>query len=116
MNAPGRRYVMVSGKGGVGKTSLSASLAVGLAAAGHNTLVVSTDPAHSLSDSLDQVCAGFCLASFHHKMYTKPSYNVEVHANAYCYMRADLRLQSLLVYVKQTRHLSNPFRLPFPPT
>ena len=50
-----RRYVMVSGKGGVGKTSLAASLAVQFAADGHNTLVVSTDPAHSLSDSLDQV-------------------------------------------------------------
>lgn len=47
---------MISGKGGVGKTSLSASLAVKLAAAGHNVLVVSTDPAHSLSDSLAQVC------------------------------------------------------------
>lgn len=50
-----RKYVMISGKGGVGKTSLSASLAVKLAAAGHTTLVVSTDPAHSLSDSLAQV-------------------------------------------------------------
>ena len=53
--AQGRRYVMVSGKGGVGKTSLSASLAVKFAAAGHTTLVVSTDPAHSLGDSLAQV-------------------------------------------------------------
>ena len=49
-----RRYIMISGKGGVGKTSLSASLAVALAQAGHTTLVVSTDPAHSLSDSLAQ--------------------------------------------------------------
>jgi arsenite-transporting ATPase len=48
---------MISGKGGVGKTSLSASLAVKLAAAGHTTLIVSTDPAHSLSDSLAQVRA-----------------------------------------------------------
>lgn len=53
--AQGRKYVMVSGKGGVGKTSLSASLAVKFAAAGHTTLVVSTDPAHSLGDSLAQV-------------------------------------------------------------
>lgn len=45
---------MVSGKGGVGKTSLSASLAVKLAGAGLTTLVVSTDPAHSLGDSLAQ--------------------------------------------------------------
>lgn len=50
-----RRYVMISGKGGVGKTTLAASLAVKLAEAGHVTLIVSTDPAHSLGDSLDQV-------------------------------------------------------------
>ena len=66
-----RKYIMISGKGGVGKTSLAASLAVKFAAAGHTTLVVSTDPAHSLSDSLDQVmhnlstpvlaAVGFCL-------------------------------------------------------
>lgn len=50
-----RKYVLISGKGGVGKTTLAASLAVKLAEAGHSTLVVSTDPAHSLGDSLDQV-------------------------------------------------------------
>ena len=49
-----RKYYMVGGKGGVGKTSCSSSLAVKFALAGHNTLLVSTDPAHSLSDSLDQ--------------------------------------------------------------
>jgi len=81
----GRKYIMVSGKGGVGKTSLAASLAVQFAAKGHNTLVVSTDPAHSLSDSLAQVClptAGLwcdvhlsaceiskCLLQSHHMMY-----------------------------------------------
>ncbi len=53
-----RKYIMVSGKGGVGKTSLAASLAVRFAQAGHTTLVVSTDPAHSLGDSLDQVGKG----------------------------------------------------------
>ena len=41
-------------QGGVGKTSLSAALGVALAGRGHKTLVVSTDPAHSLSDSLGQ--------------------------------------------------------------
>jgi arsenite/tail-anchored protein-transporting ATPase len=50
-----RKYYLVGGKGGVGKTSLSASLAVKFAISGqHQTLIVSTDPAHSLSDSLAQ--------------------------------------------------------------
>jgi arsenite-transporting ATPase len=53
-----RRYYMVGGKGGVGKTSLSSSLAVKFAESGHKTLVVSTDPAHSLSDSLAQDVRG----------------------------------------------------------
>ncbi len=55
-----RKYFMLGGKGGVGKTSSAASLAVQLAAEGHPTLVVSTDPAHSLSDSLDQVMVWHC--------------------------------------------------------
>ncbi len=58
IHAPSRKYVMISGKGGVGKTSLSASLAIKFAKAGHTTLLVSTDPAHSLSDSLDQDVSG----------------------------------------------------------
>lgn len=51
-----RKYYMLGGKGGVGKTSCAASLAVKFANSGHPTLVVSTDPAHSLSDSFAQVC------------------------------------------------------------
>ena len=47
---------MLGGKGGVGKTSSAASLGVRLGNEAGPTLVVSTDPAHSLSDSLDQVC------------------------------------------------------------
>lgn len=50
-----RKYYMLGGKGGVGKTSSAASLAVKFANHGHPTIVVSTDPAHSLSDSFDQV-------------------------------------------------------------
>ena len=46
------RIILYSGKGGVGKTSLSAATAVRSAALGHRTLVVSTDAAHSLADAL----------------------------------------------------------------
>jgi arsenite-transporting ATPase len=47
------RIILYSGKGGVGKTSLSAATAVRSASLGHPTLVVSTDAAHSLADALD---------------------------------------------------------------
>jgi arsenite/tail-anchored protein-transporting ATPase len=46
------RIILYSGKGGVGKTSLSAATAVRSAALGRRTLVVSTDAAHSLADAL----------------------------------------------------------------
>lgn len=46
------RVLLYSGKGGVGKTSLSAATAVRAAREGKKTLVVSTDAAHSLADAL----------------------------------------------------------------
>jgi arsenite-transporting ATPase len=46
------RIILYSGKGGVGKTSLSAATAVRSARLGRKTLVVSTDAAHSLADAL----------------------------------------------------------------
>ncbi len=47
------RILLYSGKGGVGKTSVAAATGVHLARAGHKTLVMSVDPAHSLADSFD---------------------------------------------------------------
>ncbi len=47
------RIILYTGKGGVGKTSVAAATALKCARNGHKTLVVSTDPAHSLGDSLD---------------------------------------------------------------
>lgn len=47
------KFVFVGGKGGVGKTSISAATGIWLAEHGKKTLIVSTDPAHSLSDSLE---------------------------------------------------------------
>jgi arsenite-transporting ATPase len=46
------RTILYTGKGGVGKTSVAACTARACAASGKRTLVISTDPAHSLSDSL----------------------------------------------------------------
>jgi arsenite/tail-anchored protein-transporting ATPase len=46
------RVILYTGKGGVGKTSVAAATARRCAAAGARTLVLSTDPAHSLAESL----------------------------------------------------------------
>jgi arsenite-transporting ATPase len=47
------RVILFTGKGGVGKTSVAAATAVRCAAAGYRTVIMSTDPAHSLGDSFD---------------------------------------------------------------
>src|SRR5215472_8444847 len=47
------RILLFSGKGGVGKTSLSAATGARLAELGYRTLVMSVDPAHSLADAFD---------------------------------------------------------------
>lgn len=46
------RVLLFTGKGGVGKTTAAAATALKLAAAGRRVLAISTDPAHSLGDSL----------------------------------------------------------------
>src|SRR6516225_6097075 len=46
------RTILYTGKGGVGKTSVAACTARACAASGLRTLILSTDPAHSLSESL----------------------------------------------------------------
>jgi arsenite/tail-anchored protein-transporting ATPase len=51
MSAP--RTILYTGKGGVGKTSVAAATARSCARRGLRTIVLSTDPAHSLSDSLE---------------------------------------------------------------
>jgi len=47
------RTILYTGKGGVGKTSVAAASALAMAGRGLRTVVLSTDPAHSLSDSLE---------------------------------------------------------------
>lgn len=48
------RVILMTGKGGVGKTSVAAATGLRCAELGYKTLVLSTDPAHSLADSFDQ--------------------------------------------------------------
>ena len=48
------RIIVHTGKGGVGKTSISAATALRCAEMGLKTIVISTDTAHSLADSLEK--------------------------------------------------------------
>ncbi|MDS0222256.1 ArsA family ATPase [Haloarcula sp. S1AR25-5A] len=52
------RFLLYGGKGGVGKTTVAAATGHRLAEAGHETLVVSTDPAHSLADAVETEVGG----------------------------------------------------------
>lgn len=62
------RIILYTGKGGVGKTSVAAATACKIAGSGKKVLIMSTDQAHSLGDSLD------------HKLTTEP---IEVAENLY---------------------------------
>ena len=51
--SPTPRILLFTGKGGVGKTTAAAATALACADAGRRTIVLSTDPAHSLADAFD---------------------------------------------------------------
>lgn len=53
------RIILFTGKGGVGKTTVAAATGIRCASIGYKTLVISTDPAHSLADSFQRELAPY---------------------------------------------------------
>ncbi len=54
MSKKKKRILLFTGKGGVGKTTVAAATALRASELGYKTLLISVDPAHSLSDALEQ--------------------------------------------------------------
>jgi arsenite/tail-anchored protein-transporting ATPase len=71
VEADGRGLVMVMGKGGVGKTTIAAAVAVELARRGHTVHLSTTDPAAHLADAVDAGVSGLTLSRIDPKEETR---------------------------------------------
>ncbi|WP_059106107.1 arsenical pump-driving ATPase [Shouchella shacheensis] len=94
----GTRVIMTMGKGGVGKTSIAALLAVGLVEKGHNVHLTTTDPAAHITDRLQGSGADRLSVSRIDPVAEVEKYKAEVLAEAgdldeeaKAYMEEDLR-------------------------
>ncbi|SQC92598.1 Arsenical pump-driving ATPase [Cedecea neteri] len=71
LSLAGNGLVMTMGKGGVGKTTLAASLAVSLASRGHNVHLTTSDPAAHLSYTLADAMPGLTVSRIDPKAETE---------------------------------------------
>jgi arsenite-transporting ATPase len=71
LSAAGRGLIMVMGKGGVGKTTIAAALAVGLVQRGHSVHLTTTDPAAHIADALQGSLPGLNLGRIDPKAETQ---------------------------------------------
>jgi arsenite-transporting ATPase len=62
IEGPGKGLIMFMGKGGVGKTTMAAAVAVELAARGHEVLLTTTDPAAHLAETLNEQVSGLTVS------------------------------------------------------
>ena len=103
-----RKRVWVGGKGGVGKTTIAAALAMLAAQRGINTLVVSTDPAHSLGDVFERPLSDApcqVLANVH-AMEIDPNIEVEAHLERVTRQMARFASGPMLAELKRQMQLT----------
>jgi len=75
------RIILLTGKGGVGKTSIAAATAHRCAELGYKTMIYSTDAAHSLSDSFNKEIGGKRVAISHNLYAQEIDVNQEIKKN-----------------------------------
>lgn len=79
--APGKGVIMTMGKGGVGKTTIAAAIAVQLARSGHEVLLTTTDPAAHVAMSVGDVLPGLRVTRIDPEAETR-AYTDEVFAES----------------------------------
>jgi len=101
------RTVFMTGKGGVGKSTLSAALARQLAGQGHRTLAVSLDPAHNLGDVFGRTPAPDETCAFADRLWLR---EVDLDAISTRYVRENIALLEETYGYTRSLNLDRTFR------